>query len=165
MTAVVSLVSLGCRNYLMVATTFLWRPFLLRSRGLLFGLGKLDCDKNRKISRNKGDAFDQHHRKLRVPIRVIAGPLPCLGNVFGPGRYPHLSYLHDYLLPPTTTYCLPRLPTASHDYLLPPTTASLGPSLMTAQNLGDFQNKPDFADAEKLFYSSSIPGDSDSPGP
>jgi hypothetical protein len=25
---------------------------------LLFGLGKLDCDENRKISRNEGDAFD-----------------------------------------------------------------------------------------------------------
>ena len=25
---------------------------------LAFGLGKLDCDENRNISRNEGDAFD-----------------------------------------------------------------------------------------------------------
>jgi hypothetical protein len=35
------------------------RPFLLKVTWLAFGLGKLDCDENRKISRNEGDAFDQ----------------------------------------------------------------------------------------------------------
>jgi hypothetical protein len=36
---------------------------------------------------------------------------------------------HDYLLPLTTTCCLPRLPAATHDYLLPPTTTCSLPRL------------------------------------
>jgi hypothetical protein len=98
--------------------------------------------------------WNKHHRKLR---EIFAAPLPCLGNVLVPRKYSSHSYLHDYLLPP-------------HDYLLPPTTASLRLSLMAVQNLGDFQkrhnkekhllvpttvrsdqNRPHFADAEKLF--------------
>ena len=34
---------------------------------------------------------------------------------------------HDYLLPPTTTCPLPRLPAASHDYMLPPMTTCCQP--------------------------------------
>jgi hypothetical protein len=41
---------------------------------LAFGLGKLDCDENRKISRMKAMRLtrNEHHRKLRVPIRDIS---------------------------------------------------------------------------------------------
>src|SRR5450755_3543857 len=39
------------------------------------------------------------------------------------------SASHDYLLPPTTTCCLPRLPAASHDYPLPLTTTCCLPRL------------------------------------
>src|SRR5450755_3543858 len=44
------------------------------------------------------------------------------------------SASHDYLLPPTTTCCLPRLPAASHDYLLPPTTTCSLPRLPAASH-------------------------------
>jgi hypothetical protein len=40
--------------------------------------------------------------------------------MYPPLRKANLSCLHDYLLPPTITYCLLRLPIASYDYLLPP---------------------------------------------
>jgi len=36
---------------------FFGRPFSL-IMWLASGLGRLDCDENRKISRNEGDAFD-----------------------------------------------------------------------------------------------------------
>jgi hypothetical protein len=41
---------------------------------------------------------------------------------------PEESFTFDlphYLLPPTTTYSLPRLPAPSHDYLLPTSSPSL----------------------------------------
>jgi hypothetical protein len=41
---------------------------------------------------------------------------------------------HNYLLPPTTTCCLPRLPAASHNYLLPPTTTCCLPRLSAASH-------------------------------
>ena len=93
---------------------------------------------------------NEHHRKLRAPIRDISywlvnadvfrflpPSLPCLGSEDSSTLRP--SYLrcfprlpaasHDYLLPPTTTCSLPRLPAPSHDYLLPPTTTCSPPRL------------------------------------
>ena len=36
----------------------LWSAVFAEVTWVAFGLGKLDCDENRKISRNEGDAFD-----------------------------------------------------------------------------------------------------------
>src|SRR5271170_3039374 len=80
---------------------------------------------------------NEHHRKLRAPIRDISCecrrfrflPPPCrvsawkIAPPFVPPRLP---------LPPTTTCCLPRLPAASHDYLLPSTTTCCLPRLPAA---------------------------------
>jgi hypothetical protein len=66
-----------------------------------------------RLTRNK------HHRKLRVSIRDISDwlvnadapdfcrPLPCLGDGLALKKILHLLYLHNYLLPPITTYYLP----------------------------------------------------------
>jgi hypothetical protein len=57
-----------------------------------------------------------------------------LGDVPAPQKA-NLSCLHDYyLLPPTITGCLPRLPAASHDYLLPPTATCCLPRLPAASH-------------------------------
>ena len=53
----------------------------------------------------------EHHRKLRVLIRDNSDWL-VNADVSDFCRPPAVSYLHDYLLPPT-------LPATSHDYLLP----------------------------------------------
>jgi len=77
---------------------------------------------------------NEHHRKLRALIRDISDwlvnadvsefcrPLPCLSDVL----QLNLPYLHDYLLPPTTTCCLPRL--------LPPMTTCYLPRLPAASH-------------------------------
>jgi hypothetical protein len=53
---------------------FFGPSFLLKVTWLAFGLAKLDCDENRKLSRMKAMRLtrNEHHRKLRVPIRDIS---------------------------------------------------------------------------------------------
>jgi hypothetical protein len=80
---------------------------------------------------------NEHHRKLRVPIRDISDWL-VNADVSYFYRSPAVSWRYTFPVDSSTfrtstiTCFLPRLPAAS-------TTASLRPSLMTAQNLGDFQ--------------------------
>jgi hypothetical protein len=75
------------------------------------------------------------HVKLRVPVGDISDWLVnadvsgfChpyrAGEVATPmysaRKMAHFRIFHDFLLPPTTFCCLPRLSAASYDYLLPP---------------------------------------------
>jgi hypothetical protein len=66
------LASRSCAIY--PGVRFFGRPFLLKITWLAFGLGRLDCDENRGISRMKVMRLTQneHHWKLRVPIRDIS---------------------------------------------------------------------------------------------
>ena len=57
-------------------------------------------------------------------------------DVLGPEEKLHFRTSHDYLLPPTTTCSLPRLPAPSHDYLPPSTTTCCQPPISRCACLG-----------------------------
>src|SRR5580692_6333606 len=80
----------------------LWWPFLLRSRGLLSALASSIVTRTEEMKAMRL-TLNEHHRKLRAPIRDISD---WLVN----------ANASDFCRPP------PRLPVASHHYLLPPTT-------------------------------------------
>src|SRR5947207_4167902 len=66
-----------------------------------------------------------------LTFQIFAAPLPCLGLEDSSTLRTSTitAATHDYLLPPTTTCSLPRLPAPSQDYLLPPKTACSLPRL------------------------------------
>jgi hypothetical protein len=98
-----------------------------------FGLGKLEKSQVMKAMRL---TLNEHHRKLRgvgdisdwlvsADVSGFCHPYRAsewLHRCTRPGRWLHFRIFHDFLLPPTTSCCLPRLSVASHDFLLPPTT-------------------------------------------
>jgi hypothetical protein len=70
--------------------------------------------------------WNEHHRKLRAPIRDISYWLVNACRVFGSEDSSTLrtstiiAAPHDYLPPPTTTYRLPRLPATNLQSLVVP---------------------------------------------
>jgi hypothetical protein len=107
------------------------------------GLLKRDCRSSqsvgsgKKILTSRGNGAPQETEgRLQVIFLITSGCTDVLGpeesftfvpptTTFCLPRLPAAS--HDYLLPLTTTCYLPQLPAASHVYLLPPTTPSLRP--------------------------------------
>jgi hypothetical protein len=122
------------------------------SRGLLlvtwfaFGLGKLEKSQVMKAMRL---TLNEHHRKLRgvgdisdwlvsADVSGFCHPYRAsewLHRCTRPGRWLHFRIFHDFLLPPTTFCCLPRLSAASYDFLLPPTTTCCLPQLPRCDRL------------------------------
>jgi hypothetical protein len=77
------------------------------------------------------DIIIKHLKPLQLPSRPLRPRCPCLGLLLPTWTVARLSCLlpwitfsHEYLLPPTSTYCFPRVPCfllrehATYSYLL-----------------------------------------------